>query len=122
MRITAMLSMQTLTAGAATIANYGSSNSTPTSWSGTGFGYSTNDSSLTTGAGGPSRFNNGTNYAGFIQSTNTSGDPVADDLGPVQSSPISNEQFTIGYRVTANNTTPSGTYKNVILYTVMATY
>ncbi len=42
--------------------------------------------------------------------------------GPVQNSQITNEQFTISYRVTANNTTPAGTYKNTILYTIVPSY
>ena len=50
---------QPLTSPNGTIANYTSPNSTPTSWSGTGFGYTTNDTNLA-GLGGVNRFNNGT--------------------------------------------------------------
>ena len=108
-----------LTSSSNTIANYASPNSSPTSWSGTGFGYTTNDSNLG-GSGGINRFNNGTYYAGF--QTTGPGNPVADDSGPVTNSQITNEQFTVSYRVTANNTTPAGTYTNTILYTIVPSY
>lgn len=106
----------TSTAGS-TIANYASPNSSPTTWSGTGFGYNTNDTSLT---GGTANRFSGSKYAGFGTSTN--GDPVADNPGPVSTSPISGEQFTISYRVTGNATTPAGTYSNVILYSIVPSY
>jgi len=108
---------QALTApGGSTIANYASPNSTPTAWSGTGFGYTTNDTNLT-GSGGANRFSSGTLYAGF--QTTGSGDPVASDAGPVTSSDITNEQFTVSYKVAASNTTIPGTYTNTILYTIV---
>lgn len=105
--------------GGNTIANYASPNSTPTAWSGTGFGYTTNDTNLG-GSGGANRFNNGTNYAGF--QTSGPGAPVADDTGPVTATEISNEQFTVSYRVTTSNTTPAGTYSNTIMYTIVPSY
>lgn len=100
-----------------TISNYGSPNSAPTSWSGTGFGYTTDDISLTGGTA--NRFSS-SKYAGFT--TTGSGDPVADDPGPVTSSQISNEQFTISYRITGSNTTPADTYTNTIIYTIVPTW
>ena len=109
---------QALTApGGSTIANYTSPNSAPTTWSGIGFGYNTNDTNLTGGT--TNRFSGG-KYAGFTTSTN--GDPVADNPGPVTTTPISSEQFTISYRVTGSNTTPVGTYTNVILYSIVPSY
>jgi hypothetical protein len=110
---------QPLTSPNGTIANYSSPNSSPTAWSGTGFGYTTNDSNLS-GLGGTSRFNNGADYAGF--KTSGPGDPVADDTGPVTTSQITNEQFKVSYRVTANNVTPAGTYTNTIIYTIVPSY
>ncbi|SRR6266568_3842627 len=107
------------TANGNTIANYTSPNSAPTAWSGTGFGYTTNDTNLS-GTGGVNRFSNGTLYAGF--GTSGPGDPVADDAGPVTNSQISNEQFTVNYRVSANNITPAGTYTNTIIYTIVPSY
>lgn len=111
---------QSLTApGGKTIADYTSPNSAPTTWSGTGFGYTTNDTNLT-GSGGVNRFASATKYAGFTQAQ--FGDIVADDTGPVQSSPISNEQFTISYRVTVTGATQAGTYTNTIIYAIAAAY
>ncbi len=110
---------QPLTAtGFGTIADYGSPNSAPTAWSGYGFGYTTNDSSLTGGTA--DRFTNGgPNYAGFT--TSSPGDPVADHPGPVTSS-ISNEQFTISYKVAVQNTQKAAKYTTNILYIVVPSY
>jgi hypothetical protein len=108
-----------LTFGSNTIADYTSSNSNPSTWNGTGFGYTTNDSDL---AGGTAdRFTNGgPNFAGFT--TSIPGDPVADHTVPVEENPIVNEQFTITYRVTGDNTTKAGTYNNTVLYAVVPIY
>jgi hypothetical protein len=102
-----------------TISNYSGTNASPTTWSGTGFGYTTNDSNLS-GTGGVNRFATATKYAGFI--TTGPGDIVADNLGPVQDPTITNEQFVVSYRVTVDSTTPAGTYTNVILYTIVPTF
>lgn len=110
---------QPLTSPNGSIANYVSPNSSPTAWSGTGFGYTTNDTNLA-GSGGTNRFNNGTYYAGF--QTAGPGDPIADDVGPVTNTEITNEQYTVSYRVTASNTTPAGTYSNTIMYTIVPSY
>ena len=103
----------TKTAGV-TIADYLSPNSTPTAWSGLGFGYTTNDTTLS-GTGGVNRFNNGTYYAGF--GTSAPGDPIDDNTGPV-----SGDAKTVSYRVTVNNATQAGTYRNTIVYTIVPTY
>lgn len=108
-----------LTSSYGSISDYGSTNSSPTAWSGTGFGYTTSDTNLTTGSGGAARFS-GPNYAGFT--TTASSNPVADDLGPVQSTAISNEQFTISYRITTPSTQPAGTYNSTINYIIVPTY
>jgi len=102
------------TNGGATIADYLSPNSAPTAWSGLGFGYTTNDTTLG-GTGGANRFNNGTNYAGF--ETSAPGDPVDDNTGPVSA-----DTKTVSYRVTVNNATQAGTYRNTIIYTIVPTY
>ncbi len=108
-----------LTSGSNTIADYASPNSAPSSWTGTGFGYTTSDSSLVGGTA--DRFTNpSANYAGFT--TSAPGDPVADHTAVVESSAISNEQFTISYRVTASATTKAGNYTNKIIYVVVPTY
>jgi hypothetical protein len=108
---------QPLTFGSNTIANYTSPNSSPTTWSGLGFGYNTSDTSLT---GGTANRFSGSKYAGFT--TTSPGDPVADNPGPVTATPISNEAYTISYRITGSNITPAGTYGNTILYTITPTY
>lgn len=106
------------TNGSITLANYAGTNSAPTSWTGTGFGYTTSDTSLTGGTA--DRFTNaGPNYAGF--STSTPGDPIADHPGPILS-PIANEQFTVSYRVTANATTTAGQYRTTVIYIAVPTY
>lgn len=106
------------TDGSKTIINYAGTNATPTAWSGNGFGYSTNDNNLSGGT--VDRFTNGgPNYAGFT--TVAPGDPVADHAGPVLS-PISSEQFTISYRVTAPSSTTAGQYTTRIQYIVVPTY
>lgn len=107
-----------LTASVGTIPDYTSPNSAPTTWSGNGFGYTTNDSSLTGGT--VDRFTNGgPKYAGFT--TSSPGDPVADHPGPVTTA-ISNEQFTIGYRVTTSSTQKAAQYTSTVVYIVVPTY
>src|SRR5258706_836660 len=105
------------TANNQTISNYGSPNSAPTTWSGTGFGYTTNDSSLT---GGTANRFVGSKYAGF--QTTGPGDPVVDNPGPNLNAEITNEAFTITYCITGNNITPAGTYTNTILYSIVPSY
>jgi hypothetical protein len=96
------------------IIDYASPNSAPTTWSGIGFGYTTNDSTLG-GTGGANRFNNGTYYAGF--GTTAPGDLVDDSTVPVI-----NNVTTISYRISATSSTPAGTYKNTIIYTIVPSY
>lgn len=103
--------------GTTTISNYASANSSPTSWSGAGFGYTTDDNDLSGGTN--TRFSSGTKYAGFT--TSSPGDPVADHAGPVLSA-ISNETFTISYRVTTDATKKAGKYTTTVLYNVVPEY
>lgn len=103
--------------GSTIISDYGSANSSPSTWSGTGFGYTTTDNDLSGGTA--ARFAAGTKYAGFT--TSSPGDPVADHAGPVISA-ISNEQFTISYRVTTASSQKAGTYRTTILYNVVPEY
>ena len=108
-----------LTSGSNTIANYTSPNSAPTTWSGIGFGYTTDDSSLSGGT--VDRFTNGgPKYAGF--GTSSPGDPVADHTAVILT-PVSSEVFNISYRVTADSvTTKPGSYTTTVLYVVVPTY
>lgn len=102
-----------------TIDDYSSPNSLPTVWSGTGFGYTTSDSTLAGGDG--DRFTaGGPKYAGFT--TSAPGDPVADHVGPIVETPITNEQVTVSYRVTAPENSVAGRYKNSLIYVVVPVY
>ncbi len=107
-----------LTLGAVTIPNYTSSNSSPSAWSGYGFGYTTDDSSLTGGTA--DRFTNGgPKYAGF--GTTAPGDPIADHASPITTS-VTNEQFTVSYRVSTSDTQKAGRYQTTVLYVVVPNY
>jgi hypothetical protein len=109
---------QPLTApDSSTISDFGASNSSPTTWSGNGFGYTTSDSDLT---GGTNNRFSGSKYAGFT--TTASSNPVADHTGPVESTAISSEQFTISYRVTTPSTQQAGTYDTTIQYIIVPSY
>jgi hypothetical protein len=110
---------QKLTYSSATIDNYGAANDTPTSWSGTGFGYSSSDSDLQTGPGSASRFS-GSKYAGFRITPNQ--DPVADHTAKIENPTLNNENFIISYRVTTPSDIEAGTYRNTIMYTVVPIY
>ncbi len=104
--------------GFGTITDYTSPNSAPTTWSGNGFGYTTNDSDLTGGTA--NRFTNGgAKYAGFT--TSSPGDPVADHAGPVTTA-LLNEQFTISYRVTVPTLQKAAQYDTTVLYIVVPSY
>jgi hypothetical protein len=100
-----------------TISDYTGTNEIPTAWTGTGFGYTTDDNDLA-GTGGANRFSDGTKYAKFIITPNN-GEIVVDNPGPVIDPSIVNEKYTISYRVTADSTTPAGTYSNIIIYTIV---
>lgn len=107
-----------LTTTGATISDYGSPNGSPTTWTGNGFGYTTNDSDLTGGTA--DRFTNGgAKYAGFT--TSTPGDPVADHAGPVTSA-IVDEDFTIGYRIQTASSQKAAKYSTTVLYIVVPNY
>jgi hypothetical protein len=108
-----------LTSGANTIPDFGSPNSAPTVWSGTGFGYTTDDSALSGGTA--DRFTNGgPKHAGFT--TSTPGDPVADHTAVIEDPAVTNEQFTTTYRVTGSESTIAGAYTNTVIYVVVPTY
>ena len=109
---------QALTAGGETIPNYSSANSTPTTWSGTGFGYTTSDTDLPTG-GTADRFS-GSKYAGF--STSGNGDPIADHTSVIQDPTVTDEEFTVSYRVTGNSSTKAGNYNTTIQYIIVPSY
>ena len=101
------------------IPDYGATNGLPTSWTGLGFGYTTNDSDLIGGA--LDRFTNGgPKYAGFT--TSAPGDPVADHRENVVENPVTGEQFTVSYRVTVNQNQTAGQYHTTLIYVVVPEY
>ena len=107
--------------GSYTIANYGSPNSAPTTWSGTGFGYTTTDSALSGGTA--NRFTSGgPKYAGFV--TSGAGDPVCDhtDLVTGTTGAVSSEPFTITYKVAVNSSQAAGPYTAEIIYVATPTF
>ncbi len=108
-----------LTSGSYSIPDFSGTNGAPATWIGTGFGYTTNDSSL---AGGTvDRFTNGgPKYSSFT--TSTPGDPVADHTAIIEDNPVINEQFNVSYRVTGDNTTKAGAYTNSVEYVVVPVY
>jgi len=108
-----------LTFGSETILAFASPNSAPTVWSGTGFGYTTDDNNL---AGGTAdRFTNGgPKHAGFT--TSAPGDPVADHTAVIEDPTITNQQFTITYRVSGDSSTKAGAYTNTVIYVVVPVY
>ena len=109
---------QVLTSGVNTVPHYASPNSAPTTWTGYGFGYSTDDTNLVGGTA--NRFtDSGPKFAGF---TGTSpGDPVADTSGPIVSTILS-QDYAISYRVSANPTSLAGKYSTTLIYIVVPTF
>lgn len=110
-----------------TIPNFtGGSYASPDEWLGgdLGFGYNSSDTSIQ----GSNIFNNtpcpgGGNppcYAPFSQIA--PGDIVADHIATVSGSPISNEQFTITYKVETSASQAATAYTTIIIYTVTPTY
>lgn len=98
-----------------TIPDFSSPNSSPGPWSGAGFGYNTNDGALSGGVSDRFTVGGGDRWAGFTSSI--PGDPVADHTGPV-----TNQDFTISYRIAAPSTLPSGNYHTTIIYVVVPTF
>lgn len=110
-------STQLMTMGASTLADWTGTNASPTTFGNGsfGFGYTTDDASLTGGTA--DRFTNGgAKYAGFVHSG--SGDPVADRT----TGPVSGAVDTITYRIAASGSQVSGTYTTIIVYVCSVTF
>lgn len=103
-----------------TIDNFYGTWSDPQPWpSGTyGFGYTSSDTLVQ----GSNRFNNGTKYAAFSMSA--PGDVVADHTDYVTGATgaVTNEQFTITYKVAVSQSQPASTYRTYAIYIVTANY
>ena len=102
--------------GGVTLADWTGTNATPTTFSAGsyGFGYSTDDSSLTGGTA--DRFTSGgAKFAGFSHSG--PGDPVAD-----RTAPVTGATNTITYRLYPSSTQADGDYTTVIVYVITALF
>lgn len=120
-------SPMTMQGGSSTIANFSGTYASPKSWSsGTGFGYTTNDTDINSVAkwnASPCPGDSGTPlcYAGFSQTG--PGDVVADHETDLTSSdPISNEAFNVTYKLSTTASQPAGTYITTVIYTVAPIY
>ena len=110
-------STQLMTMGGFTIPDWTGTNSSPTAFGNGsfGFGYTTDDASLTGGTA--DRFTNGgAKYAGFVHSG--PGDPVADRT----SGPVSSQTDTVTYRLAASSSQAAGTYTTTIVYVCSVTF
>ncbi len=96
--------------------NGSASNANPTTWNNGyfGFGYSTDDYSLTGGT--PNRFS-GPKFAPFVNQG--PGDPVCDRTSPTLPS---DGQNTITYRIAVSHTQPAGNYATTIVFVVVGQY
>jgi hypothetical protein len=112
----------TIQGGSSTIANYSGTYASPKSWaSGTGFGYTTNDTDINNiakwnattcpGDGGSPLC-----YAAFNQTG--PGDVVVDHETNLSTGTITNEAFTISYKIATTASQPAGTYNTTVIYTV----
>lgn len=113
-------STQPLTYGSFTISDWTGTNTSPTSFNAGsfGFGYTTDDASLTGGTA--NRFTSGgAKYAGFAHTgpTASSNEPVADATAPVTA-----DAHVISYRVYPSGTQSAQTYSTVIIYVAAAKF
>ncbi len=101
-----------------TIPNFSCLWSAPCSWSGYGFGYTSNDTLVQ----GSNRFNNGTYYAAYAGSS--PGDVVADHTAAVNGSTgaVSNEQFTLTHKVSVQSSQTASKYQTTATFVVTANY
>ncbi|MFH1182847.1 MAG: hypothetical protein V1690_01120, partial [Candidatus Moraniibacteriota bacterium] len=91
----------------------------PLTWSGYGFGYTSNDPSVQ----GSNRFDGGTKYAKFVQTA--PGQIPADHTDAVNGSTgaVSGEEYTITYKVAVPSTqTAASDYRTYIIYIATANY
>jgi hypothetical protein len=105
--------------GATTIPDFnGGTYVSPGTWSGseTGLGYTSSDTTI----GGVDKFAAGTLYAPF--SHTGPGDIVADHTNTVSGTPVSNEVFTLTYKVKTPSTQAAKRYSNTVILTATAQY
>lgn len=103
-----------LTAGSKTVAWYSGTYAAPTTWSGTGFGYTTNDTSIASNV-----FATGTKYARFA--TTGPGDIVAQHTSAVAGTSISDTP-TLTFKLVVPSSQTAGRYTTTVVYSCVATY
>ena len=103
-----------LTSPNTTISDYSSPASSPTTWSGTGFGYTI------TGGSAVSAFASGTKYAHFGASG--SPDTPVSNAGPVSGTPITNDTETVTVKVVAPSAQAAGAYLTHVVWSVVPVY
>lgn len=105
------------TSGITTIPAFSAgSYATPSTWSGYGLGYTSDDTTIQ----GSDKFGSGTLYAPFASTA--PGDIVADNTTSVSGTPI-NDTVTLTYKVAADATTQSSaTYATTAVFTATALY
>jgi len=106
-----------LTAGSRSISAYSGTYAAPTAWSGTGFGYTSSDTSVQASG---NLFAGATKYAAIASSG--PGDIVADHTASVSGTSISSETFTLTYKVSVTSAQSSARYTTPIVITVNAIY
>ncbi len=101
--------MTHVTDGTTTIANYAGTIATPTTWSGTGFGFT-----VTSGAGVDAKWGTSpnNNYAGFPISNTVFHDKAGYTSG--------GDDTIVEYKVDVPSTQKSGTYNNIVTYTAIS--
>lgn len=89
----------------------------------TGFGYTSSDT-LVQGVNkfNPTLCNNGAAPCYVPFSSSAPGDIAADNPGTISGSPITNEQFTITYKIRTDTTQAAGDYTTNLIYSVIPTY
>jgi hypothetical protein len=109
------------TAAPKTIAAYSGSWATPTSWSGTGIGYTSSDTNVS----GSNRFAGASKYAG-VPVGPSNAQLVADHTpaveGNVTGTPIVNESVALTFKVAVPATQPAGRYGSTVDFVAVATY
>lgn len=103
--------------GALHIPNYLGTYSSPTVWSGTGFGYTSNDPDI----GGVDKWTSSTKFCAFSQTA--PGDIFADHEAVINGSTgQADETFTVTYKVVAPSAQQASTYQTTVIYIATANY
>lgn len=101
-----------LTSGVTTLPMYGGTWTTPTTWTGAGFGYTSSDTSVS----GSNRFGGATLYAGIA--VGGPGHVVADSSA---ASP-NGDAHTLSYRISTTSTQAAGLYAGSLMFTALASF